>query len=87
MTSYCSCPLLEYLRQLALDLCTGRGRLQGREKGKEVDGWGFTIHCVVVKRLTLGCATGHRMEFRSTMFPSSPFNFLLAILQCGLQSA
>jgi len=84
VTSYCSCPLFEYLRQLALDLCTGRGRMLGRENGK---GGGFTIHCVVVKLLTLGCATGHRIEFRSTKFPSTPFNFLLAILKCGLRSA
>ena len=36
-----------------------------------------------VKLLTLVCATGrHRMEFRhSIIFPSFPFNFLLAILK------
>jgi hypothetical protein len=34
------------------------------------------------KGLTLGYATGHRMEFRhSTMFPSSPFNFLQVIFK------
>ena len=41
----------------------------------------------MVKLLTLGCATGHRIGFRSTMFPYSPFNFLLAILKCDLQIA
>ena len=88
MTSYCSCLLFEYLRQLALDLCTGRSRLLGRERGRRVDEWCFTIHCVVVELLTLGCATGHRLEFRhSTKFPSYPFSFLQAISECGLKTA